>query len=146
MKKNKLGTIIAVILITLIAVVVLADYLYSMRIPTYDEHGKIVAVTISGVGEEYHAYKEGDGYKFAYVNGNGYRQEFDLSKTDFNKLIRNDYSGFMEQEPYKSEWYTIFEFEDGSKAKYSGYDYRIHRFFHACERTFIYHEEIIYGV
>lgn len=149
MKKNKLGIIIVVIMITLIAVVVLADYLYSLRIPTYDEHGKIVAVTISGVGsphDEYHAYKEGDEYKFAYVNGNGYRQEFDLSKTDFNKLIRNDYSVFMEKEPYKSEWYTIFEFEDGSKAKYPGYDYRIHGFFQACERTFIYHEEIIYGI
>ena len=146
MKKSKAGIVTATVLIVLLVIVVLADYLYSMRIPTYDEHGKIVAVTISGVGEEYHAYKEGDGYKFAYVNDNGYRQEFDLSKTDFNKLIRNDYIGFMEQEPKGSAWYTIFEFEDGSKAKYPDFDYRIQRFFHACERTFIYHEEIIYGI
>ena len=63
MKKSKAGIVTATVLIVLLVIVVLAEYLYSMRIPTYDEHGKIVAVTLSGVGEEYHAYKEGDGQR-----------------------------------------------------------------------------------
>ncbi len=154
MKKNKLGIMIATAAITLIAIGVLADYLYSTRIPEY-EHGKIVAVTMlmdyDGLykGEppynKYYAYKGSDGYVFAYEDGVGERQEFGLSKNDFNKLIRYDYDSFMRsdyEDPYS---YTIFEFEDGTTQKIPNCDCRARDFFYACERTFIYHEDIIWG-
>ena len=155
MKKSKVGIITVAIAVVLIVTVVLAEYLYSIRIPKY-EHGKIVAVTMlkdyDGLrkGEppydKYYAYKDSDGYVFAYEDGVGERQEFGLSRNDFNKLIRYDYSSFMSsdyEDPYS---YTIFEFEDGTVQKIPNWDSRVSNFFSACERTFIYHEEIIYGM
>ncbi len=137
-----------VIAVALIAIGVLADYLYSIRIPRY-EHGKIVAVTmIVNYDEEmpykmYYAYKGDDGCVFAYEKSEGERQEFGLYRTDFNKLIRYDYSAFMSSDREDSYAHTIFEFEDGTTQEIPNWDIRVWIFFLNCERTFIDHKEII---
>ena len=148
MKKNKLGIIIVAIAVALIAIGVLADYLYSIRIPRY-EQGKIVAVTMILNNEEempyekYYAYKGDDGCVFAYEKSGGERQEFGLYRTDFNKLIRYDYSAFMSSDHEDPYAHTIFEFEDGTTQEIPNWDVRVWTFFLNCEKTFIDHKEII---
>lgn len=154
MKKSKAGIVTATVLIALLVIGAVADLLYDRyHLPTY-EHGKIVSVTMCTGGGcshiicladkdephfEYSAYKDGDGYKFAYEDGLGHRQEFELSKADYTKLMRNDFNKFMEQVADEDHEYTIFEFEDGTTLAVSDIDYRMRTFFRACKETFIDH-------
>lgn len=154
MKKSKAGIVTASVLVALLVIGVLADFLYDRyHLPTY-EHGEIVSVTMCTGGGcshimcladkdephfEYRAYKDGDGYKFAYDDGKE-RRVFDLSEADYTKLMRNDFNEFLKNEADEDHEYTIFEFEDGTTIAVADIDYRMNTFFRACRETFIDHK------